>query len=117
MKITETIEGIKPLSINAAWQGRRYKTKDYKDFEEDMLLLLPKREMVEGWVEVHYIIGLTKGTSYSRSDIGNFEKLISDLIVKAGYIKDDCYIKKMTLEKVLADDWFIDIQIKSVNRE
>ena len=26
---------IKPLSINAAFQGRRFKTKLYKDFEDD----------------------------------------------------------------------------------
>lgn len=34
---------IKPLSVNEAWQGRRYKTDAYKQYERDILLLLPKK--------------------------------------------------------------------------
>ena len=38
------------------------------------------------------------------SDTGNFEKLITDLLVKRGYLKDDRYIKAMYLEKVKVRD-------------
>lgn len=38
------------------------------------------------------------------SDTGNFEKLITDLLVKRGYLKDDRYIKAMYLEKVAVKD-------------
>jgi len=31
---------IKPLSVNNAWQGRRFKTKEYKIFRETLALLL-----------------------------------------------------------------------------
>ena len=31
---------IKPLSVNEAWQGRRVKTKKYRDFEKAVLLML-----------------------------------------------------------------------------
>mgnify|MGYP001108467912 CR=1 FL=1 len=33
---------IKPLSVNKVWQGRRYKTKDYKVYEEALFYLLKK---------------------------------------------------------------------------
>ena len=33
---------IKPLSVNEAWQGRRYKTPKYKQYQETLLWLLPK---------------------------------------------------------------------------
>jgi Holliday junction resolvase RusA-like endonuclease len=32
---------IKPLSVNQAWQGRRFKTYDYKKYETNLLSLLP----------------------------------------------------------------------------
>jgi hypothetical protein len=32
---------ISALSVNQAWQGRRFKTKKYKDYEEHLLLILP----------------------------------------------------------------------------
>jgi len=32
----------KPLSVNEAWQGKRFKTKAYKDYEKSLMLLLPK---------------------------------------------------------------------------
>ena len=33
---------IKPLSINKCFQGRRFKTNDYKNYEKELLLKLPK---------------------------------------------------------------------------
>ena len=32
---------IKPMSVNEAWKGRRFKTDKYKGFEKEMLLKLP----------------------------------------------------------------------------
>ena len=33
---------LKPLSVNEAWQGKRYKTKKYKQYCKDIAMLLPK---------------------------------------------------------------------------
>ena len=33
---------IKPLSVNQAWMGRKFKTKFYKDYEIELALKLPK---------------------------------------------------------------------------
>ena len=35
---------IKPLSVNKAWQGKRFKTKKYKAFETELLLKLPHKK-------------------------------------------------------------------------
>ena len=32
---------IKPLSVNEAWQGKRFKTNSYKSYEKDVMRLLP----------------------------------------------------------------------------
>ena len=32
---------IKPLSVNKAWQGKRFKTREYKSYEELLLYLFP----------------------------------------------------------------------------
>lgn len=36
-----------PLSVNDAWQGRRYKTEEYRRYERDLLLLLPRIKIPE----------------------------------------------------------------------
>ena len=35
---------IKPLSVNKCWQGRRYKTSEYKAYEEELLWILRDME-------------------------------------------------------------------------
>ena len=100
---------IKPLSVNACWQGRRYKTPEYKDFEEECLLLLRNKKMIKGPVVVYYNCYIK---NYSRSDVGNFEKPLSDIITKAGLIEDDRFIKKIVMEKFKSKEEYIDIIIE-----
>jgi len=103
---------IKPLSVNKAFQGRRFKSPEYKSYEEECLWLLKGNEKVSGWVEVTYHFHIK---NFKRVDVGNYEKLISDIIVKAGLIDDDRFIKKMTLEKhqIEKDEW-IEIIIEEI---
>ena len=101
----------KPLTVNRAWKGRRYKTPAYKTYERELFYLLKQHKLkkVEGWVEVKYILYLKH---YRISDLGNFEKPLSDILVKAGLIDDDRFIWKMTLEKFKSDKDYIRIIIK-----
>jgi Holliday junction resolvase RusA-like endonuclease len=99
---------IHPLSVNKAWQGRKFKSKDYKKYEEEMLYFI-KGKKTKGFVEVKYDFYIKY---FSTSDVGNFEKPLSDIIVKAGLIEDDKYIKKITMEKFKSDEEFININIK-----
>jgi len=89
---------IVPLSVNKAFQGKRFKTPAYKKFERDCLLLLPKIKIPAVPLEVHYIFGF----SSVLSDIGNPEKLVTDILCKK-YGFDDRFIYKMTIEKCIVD--------------
>ena len=39
---------IKPLTVNRAWNGRKYKTDEYKSYERELDFLLPKIDVPEG---------------------------------------------------------------------
>jgi len=85
---------IKPLSVNLAWQGQRFKTPHYKRFERDCLLLLPKVKIPAKPLQIAYRFGF----SNKLSDLLNPEKLVTDILCKK-YGFDDRDIFKMTLEK------------------
>ena len=43
----------KPLSVNTCWQGKRFKTPLYKEYEKEILELLPEKyEIPEGDLQV-----------------------------------------------------------------
>lgn len=98
---------IKPLSVNQAFRGRRFKTPAYVKFQRDMLLLLPNVTL-ESISEVH----LHFGFSSKLSDLDNGVKQVLDCIVKK-YGIDDRYINKIVLTKEIVQkgNEFIDIQI------
>ena len=49
---------IKPLSVNRCWKGKRFKTKEYKRYERDCLLILPKLKILEVAVVFKFIVKL-----------------------------------------------------------
>jgi Holliday junction resolvase RusA-like endonuclease len=85
---------IKPLSVNQAWQGRRFKTNAYKKYEIDCLLLLPKVKL--GLPP--YQINIEIGYSNVASDIDNALKPILDILQKK-YNFDDKHVYKLVVEK------------------
>ena len=87
---------IKPLSVNDAYRGRRFKTPEYKQYEHDLMLLLPKElEIPEGKLQVHFKFGL----SSKLADYDNPVKALQDIIsMKYGF--NDNRIYKGTTEKV-----------------
>ena len=96
MIITNTVT-IKPLSVNEAWQGKRFKTKAYKQYENDVLLMLPsKPKAPEGKMSLELIIGL----SNMQADIDNPVKPFVDILQKK-YGFNDNKIMEMTLKKVI----------------
>jgi len=91
---------IKPLSVNACWQGRRFKTPEYKAYEKEMLLRLPKEKMIKGNVEI-YIVFFFKNDK--MRDIDNSVKPILDIFVKKGYIEDDRFVVHLDIRKQKSD--------------
>lgn len=86
---------IKPLSVNDAWQGRRFKTKEHKQWERDVLFLLPRFTMPEPPYEIY----LRFGFSSSASDIDNPVKQTIDVLAKK-YQFNDKLIHRAVIEKV-----------------
>ena len=85
---------IKPLSVNDAWQGKRFKTARYKKYERDLILLLPNITLPKGEIEIY----IEWGFSSKASDIDNPTKNFIDVLQKK-YKFDDKNIYKAVLKK------------------
>ena len=105
---------LKPVSINAAFQGRRFKTKECVKFCEDFMLVMPRKEMVEGVVEVEYHFYMV---NHKMVDYDNVIKVTQDMLVKKKYIEDDRKIYKATIYKIPSDSDFIVVSIKPLDLE
>lgn len=101
---------IKPLSINKAFKGKRFKTNDCKHYEECLFYLLPKREMIKGKIHISYKFFLK---NHKMIDIDNLVKVLQDILVKKRYIEDDRMIYRMVVEKHPSLINKIQIDIKS----
>jgi Holliday junction resolvase RusA-like endonuclease len=99
---------IRPLSVNKVWQGRRFKTKDYKNYEEEVLFSLKKEKMIRGYVEVVFEFRLKY---HKTSDVDNFIKPLLDIIVKKGLIEDDRFIRHLDVYKYPAEKDSVNIVI------
>jgi Holliday junction resolvase RusA-like endonuclease len=101
---------IKPLSVNKAWQGKRFKTPLYKSYETKMLLMLPKSI---GKIPDQIEVNITFGFSNKSSDIDNGVKPFLDLLQKK-YRFNDSQIYRLNIHKVLTDKGldFIEFEIK-----
>jgi Holliday junction resolvase RusA-like endonuclease len=100
------IVNTKPISINYAFQGRRFKNKAYKDYEELLLWILKeyKGEIAKSWYKIEFDFHMK---NYKMADISNCIKVTEDIIVKAGIVKDDKYCVDLHVKKFKAEkDWF-----------
>jgi len=85
---------IKPLSINQCFQGRRFKTPKYKQYEKELMILLPALSVPSGLLEVI----ITFGLSSKLNDIDNGLKPFIDILQKK-YLFNDRDIYKLVVEK------------------
>lgn len=85
---------VKPLSVNEAWQGRRFKTEKYKSFEKLVLLSLQKMKIPDGELTVRF----TFGFSNKASDLDNPVKPLMDCLQKK-YGFNDSRVYKLIVEK------------------
>ena len=99
---------VKPLSVNKAWQGRRFKTDDYLSYENEVYFLLPNGEHVAGMVEIWYTFYLK---NHKATDTSNLIKLLEDIMVKKGLIEDDRYVYSFHAKKIPSGTHKIEIEI------
>jgi Holliday junction resolvase RusA-like endonuclease len=102
---------IKPLSINIAFQGRRFKTPKYKAFENHCLLLLKPMIIGKEKLSLSIIFGL----SNKMSDVDNGAKPFIDILQKK-YGFNDNQIYELHLYKEIVDkgNEFIDFSIQTL---
>lgn len=105
----ESILKIKPLSVNEAWQGRRYRSPKYKTFQKDVLICLPRTNYrFDGILRVELVFGF----SSVLSDIDNPIKMVLD-ILQLKYNFNDSQIYELNVRKTIVKkgDEFIYIAI------
>ncbi len=108
---TEIIVNLPPLSVNKAWQGRRYKTKEYNKWLQWGMSIMPKREMIIEPVEITLTFYMKNP---SRADVDNPIKTCLDLMVKRGYLKDDVQVESLHAYKEKSDEERIKIEIREI---
>jgi len=99
---------ITPISINQAWQGRRFRTAYYKKYQRDFYLLLPKQEKIEGDVAVSLVFYLKHPL---KSDLDNYVKPVLDILQQRGYISNDRYIWDLRIRKRQSNKEKVKIEI------
>ena len=105
---------IKPMSVNEAWQGKRFKTNKYKSYERDIIIMLPKMDIPQGKL----VVNIRFGFSNKCSDIDNPVKCFVDCLQKK-YGFNDRDIYAMNLEKldVKKGEEFIFFTIKGLDND
>ncbi len=100
---------IAPLSVNRAFQGRRFKSSFYKQFEVDFCRTVPRcKKTIKGECEVHYTFYVK---NYKMSDVDNCIKTCQDLLVALNYIEDDKQIVFLSAEKIKSEIPHIEVEI------
>lgn len=85
---------IKPLSVNKAWKGQRFKTKAYQQYEKAVLCLLPKKLKIPEAIRLEIEFGF----SNPQSDVDNPVKCFVD-ILQQRYKFNDSQVWEMELRK------------------
>ena len=88
---------INPISVNKCWQGRRFKTKEYKEWRELFYYLTPRiikplktkiQLSVSFWIK-----------NVKMADLDNLLKPFIDALVECGYLEDDKQIISIRADK------------------
>ena len=105
---------IKPISVNDCWQGRRFKTPEYKQFERDCLLLLPKKNIPK---DCRLFVWIEFGLSSKLNDIDNSIKPFLDILQKKYNFNDrDIYRLIVDKEIVKKGNEYIDFRINDFDK-
>ncbi len=104
----------KPMSVNACWQGKRFKTVAYKRYEALVMALLPPLSVPNGLLS----LTLCFGVSTVLCDVDNPVKPFVDILQKK-YGFNDRYIMRLVVDKqiVKKGQEFIHFEIEQILEE
>ena len=112
-RINEAIIFIKPLSVNQCWQGKRFKTTNYKVYEKTVLELLPDNLYVPDNGKL--MVTISFGFSSKMSDYDNAIKPFQDILQKKyGFDDNRIYEAHIYKDIVKKGDEYIKIRIEKI---
>ncbi|MCP3660172.1 MAG: RusA family crossover junction endodeoxyribonuclease [Bacteroidetes bacterium] len=104
---------IKPLSINKAYTGRRFKTEEYKQYTKDIgYLLLTQKKKIKKFNGLLLVKCNWYLKNWKSDDVDNPTKPLLDILTKMNIINDDRFIMELSLKKIPSSKDFIEIEIK-----
>lgn len=101
---------VKALSVNVLWRGgRRFKTDQYKAYEQELFYKLPPLQIPEGKLKLN----ITFGFSNTNTDISNHIKAFED-VLQTKYNFNDNRIYELSIKKeiVKKGEEYIDFNIE-----
>lgn len=113
MELKEIRIDMKPLSVNDAWQGRRFKSDKYEAYEMEMLYRLPPGRLPKPPYCVFYYFGL----SNRQADYDNPIKPVQDILQKKyGFNDNEIYEAHIFKKIVKRGKEYIRIRIEHLNQ-
>ncbi len=103
---------IKPLSVNEAFRGQKFRTPKYRAYQKELTLKLKPMKIEGGKLSLSICFGF----SSKGSDIDNCVKQFTDCLSKK-YGFNDNIIYKLTVTKVIVPKGkeFIEFEITSIS--
>jgi len=89
---------IKPLSVNSAFKGQRFRTKEYDVYERALMFLLPRKLVLP---EPNYSLFLIFGLSSKLADADNPTKLFTDILAKKYGFNDKLIFEFHIVKKIV----------------
>lgn len=108
--MTTLVLNVKALSVNDAWQGRRFSTPAKKKYDLVLQMCLPQVHVAGGpYYRIEYDFHLV---NFAMTDYDNCIKVTQDCLVKQGIITDDRFIVDARVRKYRAKQDRIVIRIE-----
>ena len=102
---------IKPLTVNQAWKGRRFKTPSYKKYTEDIGWLVKGKGNITGRFKMTIKAHLKH---YATTDCDNIVKCLADSLVASQTIPDDRFMDELHVYKYKSDIDYLEIEIEEL---
>lgn len=102
---------IKPISVNNCWRGQRFKTPEYKAYEQELLYKLP---MALSMPIKPYAIHFDLGLSSPLADYDNCIKPLQDILQKKyGFDDKDIVFASIKKIKVKKGEEFFKVNLET----
>lgn len=105
---------IKALTVNRAYQGRRFSTPELKEYKRSLGFLLPRVDVPKGKLSIRYEFGV----SSPASDLDNCVKAFQDCLSEQyGFNDREIYRAEMEKKMVKKNGEYIAFEISPFKEE